>query len=502
MSGVLNFTMGLNNGGFMGPLGGATAGMSKMIGVGTALAGALGTLTGLAAGFGGVWREIGEGDRLGELSARTKTSAKDLAMLEHAFNDVGVGSGSLAPMLLQLQKSLGGVNEQGEPTNATFAKLGLSINELKGMNAPAQIDKIGAALKGLGKEEATALAGKILSKGGAGDMLQIARQTEDFGEALSAASARAEILARNAAAFGKISSSLGNLKIQGAGFFAGIAEGAAPGIQMVLNKLKGLNLTGVGERIGQEIGTAFNAFKGGELGEMISLSLSVGFQKGAAFAESLFSNPKLWSGMGSVLVGALAPFGKALLSLSSIFNDMIIAGVTHAGAKALELIGGPKAPEFKDLFAAQRQTSKAGMEALLGTDKEFAKNVFGFLGDGFTDLGKATKEATEAMAKAGGVDLARLNELRAKFKPKQGEEDKPDPNVPDPFSGVKGSTPGNRNVNSLERLGLVVSGRAVASDYARRSAIANERVNSQLERTNRLLQEGFKTKPQSATGNI
>src|ERR1041385_1226025 len=114
MAGVLNFTMGLNKSGFLGPLGASTAGLNKLLSVGTALAGTLGAITGLGAGLSGVFHQISEGGRLFDMSARLKESAGSLFSLEFAFDQIGESAGSVGPVLGLVNKSLGGLNENGE----------------------------------------------------------------------------------------------------------------------------------------------------------------------------------------------------------------------------------------------------------------------------------------------------------------------------------------------------------------------------------------------------
>lgn len=489
MSGVLNFTMGLANGGFMGPLGGATAGMSKMLGIGTALAGALGTLTGLGAGFAGVMSEINQGGRLFDLSKRSATGVRDLATLEHAFNDVGVGAGSVAPILAQLQKSLGGVNEQGEPTNETFKALGLSIEQLKAMQGPEQIQAIGTALAKLGKEDAMAAAAKIVSRGSAGDLLQIARSADDFGNALAKAAPQAAILARNAAAFDKIGDTLGEIKLQSRGLFAGIAEGAAPGIQALLNKINNLDLTGLGVRIGGVLTGFTQAFNEGQLSELVALGLGAGFEKATNFFRNLITSPDLWSGVGQAAVGGLAMLGRGLIEAGITAQNLVTSGLQKGLADALASLGdtkigkmlglgGMEAPSFKEIFDANQAQSGAGINALLGTPDEFFKNATSFMTEGGKDFATSVQEAWASSGGVMGDDFVKkLAEFQARApKPEEGAtpggaSDQGKLN----FSGPRGKG-GGPEVNALERIGLVNVGGNRGVDYQRRSATSLERI--------------------------
>jgi hypothetical protein len=234
----------------------------------------------------------------------------------------------------------------------------------------------------------------------------------------------------------------------------------------------------------------------GEFSEMLSLALTVAFEKGGAFASSLFGNPQTWSGMGQAMIGALAPFGKALLTFASIFNDMMIAGIMRGEARIVEFISGGKikAPAFKELFGLQRQNSKAGMDEILGTDAEFARNVAGFLTDGVKDIGAATQEAFAAMRAAGGESEEQLNAMIARFaakreaiEKKRRDDPKDDPKSSAPdftsagFFSLGGQIRGP-SVNSLQSLGGLfgATARNAGADYTKQTANGVSQTNKHL----------------------
>jgi hypothetical protein len=55
------------------------------------------------------------------------------------------------------------------------------------------------------------------------------------------------------------------------GLFAGIAEGAIPGIQKALDMLKSFDLTSIGQKIGKVIGAVGDVIGSGQLTELLTL---------------------------------------------------------------------------------------------------------------------------------------------------------------------------------------------------------------------------------------
>jgi hypothetical protein len=405
MAGALNFTMGLATTGFLSKLGGAAGSLKNFNALALAANAGMAALTvggaALGATLAGVFKEIEAGGAMQDLSNRTGETVSDLTKLQYAFKQVGLDGGSVAPLLGQMQKALGGVNENGEPTGKVFEQLGLSIEELKGMDAPAALDAITKKLVGLDKSTATNLSAKIFGRNGAGDALQIARSAGEFADGLKEAAPYAAIVARNAVAWKQIGDTMTNIGLKSKTFFAGIAEGAAPGMQVLLDKLNGVDFGSWGLKIGEALSVAAQAFKAGELGELLSLGLTAAFEKGALFFGSLFSNPDLYTGLAQGLFGVLASFGKGLVSAALLFTDAL-----EAGKKTLYT-----GDTFKEAFTKQREISKAGMNAVFGTDAEFAANAFGFRKDGAADLGSAlTKAMADSVGGEAGKAFAALYE--------------------------------------------------------------------------------------------
>ena len=290
MAGVLNFTLGLATGNFISNANRATQagtgiarGLLGMSGVGSALSAGFAGFASAHAAVEKLFGAFENGSRLEALSRRTGESVGNLFSMEKGLKAVALPADSAATLIFQMQKSLGGMNEMGEPTGEMFKRLGLNIEDLKKMDAPAAFEKIGRQLATLNASEATNIASKIFGRGGAGDALQAARGMEDFAAAVKRSADGAALFERNAKAFHDIERSLQQLSGKGNSFFAGIAEGAAPGIQMLLDKLNTIDLTAFGKRFGDVLAVGTEAFAQGEFADLFELSLRAGIQGGSNF---------------------------------------------------------------------------------------------------------------------------------------------------------------------------------------------------------------------------
>ncbi len=408
-AGVLQFALGLSGGNFTGVAQRAQGAITGLVGSSARLTGVGAALGGLAGGFSlvsGVMDSIGRGDALFNLSKRTGQSVGDLFKLQEAFKAVGLDPGQVSPAILAMQRALGGVNENGEPTAEVFDQIGLSIAQLKGMDAPAQLAAIGKTLAGLGREEAASAAGKIFGRGFAGDMLQLARQSGDFGDGLAKAAQQAALFERNAAAFEKIGDSIEAIKANGRSLFAGIAEGAAPGIQRVVDKLNEIDLSGLGKKIGGAADILTSALAEGKAGELLGLSLQMGAERAFNFTIALYSNPAMWKGVGQAALGAFSAAGTGLLKIipAALALEQARADKTRqlpfAALSRVPVLGdalglaGFKTDSFGELFKTHFAANSAAFNKLFGDN---FKDAFGFGADGAanikTALAQSLKEA-------------------------------------------------------------------------------------------------------------
>lgn len=78
----------------------------------------------------GITSAIELGDEFKTLSARTGASIPFLFDMQKLFKQNGINAQTSATALLSMQRSLTGVNADGEPTNDMFQRLGLNVDNL------------------------------------------------------------------------------------------------------------------------------------------------------------------------------------------------------------------------------------------------------------------------------------------------------------------------------------------------------------------------------------
>jgi hypothetical protein len=349
----IKYSLGLDAMNFLGPLRGAIAGLTAFIGVGAAL--------GLA--MKGVWSAIEEGGRLQDLSSRTGMAVKDLYQLQTAFGQAGLSGEEVAPMVLRLQRALAGMSDDGSKAGKVFSQMGLDVDELKKMGAAEQITKIGETLATLDRSSAVDAASKIFGRQGFGGILQIAGDIEGFKEGMAAAAASAEIFARSAAAFDRIGDTIALIRMKVQGMFAGIAEGIVPLVQAIANLANSIDWVGIGTRIGTVFRAFGKAIESGRLGEMLSLTLSVGLERFLLvfhdilqammiMIKSTLGNPDLWKAVAATFSASIADAISGVAKWLSKLAPFAGGGLLKEDAKFFSQAGDLMREEANTRFTA------------------------------------------------------------------------------------------------------------------------------------------------------
>lgn len=232
------------------------------------------------------------GGQLSDLSARVGAPVKDLVILRQAFEDNGLAADQVGPAINRMQKALSGVNEDGQPTNKMFERLGLNMEELAAMSPVGQFRAVGEAIARLASpSERAAAAMAIFGKSG-GELLTLFRDPRAFELAATAVGNQADILARDAEAFDRVSDVISQWKTKLEGFFVGVADSLLPLLSQIAEIFSRLDLAGMGQRFGQGlkegIQVLVNAFKEGRLGDLLGLALRTGIAEGANYLMAAF----------------------------------------------------------------------------------------------------------------------------------------------------------------------------------------------------------------------
>lgn len=272
---VLSAILKLDGGAFTTPIGKAIEGLKF--------------LSNVAMDVGGKLKDAFDmGGALTDLSAQTGESQGQLMIMKQAFEDTGVGADSLGQTLAIMRKSLSGVSESGEPTNKMFEQLGLSMEALKGMSAQQQLETIGGAIRSLqSPSEQTAAAMGVFGRSGS-RMLSFLKDPGAISTAANSLGGLPAIMDRSAASFDNISDRMARIKDKTKGFWAGLAEGVAPIFDEVTTSLDKIDLSGIGQRVGDFIGTVIQMFRQNDWGILVGNSLMVGIKEAGNFIVRVF----------------------------------------------------------------------------------------------------------------------------------------------------------------------------------------------------------------------
>lgn len=384
---ILSFTLGLASSSFLQNIGRANSSLTsllgtaaKLSGVGALVGGAFEGLRQSANIVQGVFSAIERGGNLQQLHQRTDQSVYDLFRMQRGFQAVGLDADSLGRMIFHLQKSMTGINDVGEDTGVVFSVLGLNMMQLRNLPVTEQFQKIAAALKGVNAAQAAGLSGKLFGREGAADFLQLARSSDEFTDALNKNAAAAAIVARNAAAWQKIEVTIQSLKYKFMDFFSGVAQGVAPAIQKIADWLNKIDLTSIGKKFGDVLGTLAQIIEDRNLGQLLSLSFQAGleefrnyFQATVAGMEAMLV--QMWKNAEQHSANVAQAVGQAALKFSFFPPAALAAGISAgAGAAKVGQNSGDNAGlAFRKAFStALAQGDNSAVEAL----KKFVAREF------------------------------------------------------------------------------------------------------------------------------
>lgn len=150
------------------------------------------------AAFAGVTaavaRAIDKGGELNDMMLRTGASGKGLVILQKAFENAGLAASQVPQALNKMQKALAGVNEEGEPTNKAFQKLGLSIEELQKLDPVDAFRKTAQAIASIPDPARRAAAAMEIFGRAGGEMLAVMNDPGAYAQAREQVGSLAEML--------------------------------------------------------------------------------------------------------------------------------------------------------------------------------------------------------------------------------------------------------------------------------------------------------------------
>ena len=485
-------------------------GLAAMAGVGLSLAGVT----------AGIKKALDMGGNLSDLSARTGASVRDLMTLRQAFEDAGIGADSAGMAINQMQRALSGISASGDKSEKLFKALGLDLEALRGMGAAQQFQTIGTAIAGLASPaERTAAAMAIFGRSG-GELNQLFADPTALAAAAKTLGGLPDVMERNAALFDQLGDGIGHIKTKVSGLFAGLSEGIAPALDLLRQGVESLDLVGVGQKIGNVVAVAIEAFREGRFSELVGLSLKVGFKEGINFLISavaqvgagliaLLGNAATWKGVGLLVLGAFEGIGGALLKIFMEPLTYLQAGMDKVVGELFEALG--KIPGVRQALglegfqaASYDQYLKERREGgfyLKDAAEESLRLAEHHMADGAAALKHGVAGAAEIMANVEPIevfdaqaDKARLGELFGELSTKVEEQRRalqeaaavPAPATTGAALGDLGRADRGRAAeilsDRLARVGGFVGGAGgVSHDLARRTSAATERTAKAVE---------------------
>ena len=461
---------------------------------------------------------------LEQLHKQTGESVQSLYQLKAGFESVDVSGSSVEMMSFRIRKALSGVNEMGDATNNVFAQLGLSIQGLRGESLADQIKSIAGALSRSGHAED--FAQRIFGRGATEEILKVANSFRTFNGTMQDTAKDAKAFADVAQKSEEFEHNMLLIKSHLEGMFAGIVKGVLPVLLEAEDRLKGLDFTGIGEKIGKLFFMLTDAFKTGDLAGTLSLSIQAGFEQAmpyvvafcTAFAATLLdvgipAMLAILSTAGDSLADKLWTSTQIDVKKAAQALDLSWAADERKDAKDAAKNGRPDLAEYH-----AKQAMAYGNRALELEDEQDALRK----GEGE----RAKKRARDAVtaANAGGPSAMEVfmqnfhpdtsgptpftEALKKKWdavKPKWDAATKPDPEADPKPPQTPPSTSENKSYKSenksykfegtaFEKMGAIMGGHAQEGvKFQERAAIATERMVPLLSKIENHLAGGQKS---------
>lgn len=424
-----------------------------------------------------------EGANIFSKSFALGATSGQLYQLGEAFKAVGLEVGEVEPLSFRLQKALTGLSDAGERTEMAFGRLGLNMREIRTLDPTDQILAVSNAMKGLGQNQQNTIASIIFGgRGGAASFLQIARQGDDFADAMKRAQEDAKIWHEVAGGFRKILTTVGEIEAHWNALWANTLSGFVRPLQAVLDTIEQFPWAKIGHMAADAFGGMFKAFEQGKLALLIGDYIETGFKVGTIFALDFFVRLGVESDIFAMKFGVvlIKAFEGPIEFFQAGLEKAIQDGMENLGAipgigKVLGL-SGFHAQSFDDIYDNHKKDG-ASLFGLSPEQLNAAANMF-------ADTGRkrSNKNLERDAEQAKGLIGALLGRWPALEKMGDEAERKKTDN--------DGTLLGNYKpqVTQYEKIGLIlntVSGGN--SDYAKRTSESTHRTATLLEQAVRQL---------------
>lgn len=189
---------------------------------------------------------------IADLAAQTGLTSEATMVWSQALKNAGLEAGALGPLMNRLQKAMTGVNEEGEPTNKAFERLGINIGTFRALKPEQQLDTIAAAISSLpDPADRAAAAMELFGKSG-GKALALFTDSGALSTAREQLGDLATNLGTSIASLDKLSDAINAAgENKGMQFMAGFAKGFAGDIDEAANSINRIDLSEAGTWAGE-----------------------------------------------------------------------------------------------------------------------------------------------------------------------------------------------------------------------------------------------------------
>jgi hypothetical protein len=248
---------------------------------------------------------IDMGGKLNDLSQRTGETAGNLAILQRAFENAGLGGDQVGAMLNRLQRFMVEANSGGEQQAKTMNRLALSMEDLRGKTPTEQMKLFADRLSFISDPaERSAIAMQLFGKSG-GELLPLLRAMGvELDVARQQLGSYPAIIDRTNAALDTIGDNFNAISAKAREFATGLLVNLAPALVEITDKIAKIDAAGFGmmlsdyaAKMAQAVSAAFN------LGAAIdSIKLAIENIVSGNFGEGL---SLIWSTMKVTALSAL-----------------------------------------------------------------------------------------------------------------------------------------------------------------------------------------------------
>lgn len=188
------------------------------------------------------------GGKLADLSEQTGISAGKLVVLQRAFQDNGMEAEELGKTVNKMQKFLEAAGEEGSAAAIKLNRIGLSADQLKGMQPDELFRTIGMQIASIqDPTEKAADAMEIFGKAGGRTLALFANYDESLKNAAQSQGTLAQIMDQSAESFHKVEIGFNEIGAKGKEFAAGALSDVIDSLGILTNKLAKMDAAKMGQ---------------------------------------------------------------------------------------------------------------------------------------------------------------------------------------------------------------------------------------------------------------